>query len=145
MDICWTLSLGWISYKILSIHVSASAYTRKTQVLYFNGAHLQRCTNIAIRTLKWNLGDDFKIVRVPGSKKNSVNNTVWVRLHLPGVILWDITFYARQSLIWRYNLQEGFRIVCHLCFFFQLTYRFWGQVTHSICNLPSKLHQLLWR
>ena len=53
-------------------------------------------------------------------KKNSVNNTVRVRLHLPGVILWDITFYARQSLIWRYNLQEGFRIVCHLCFFFSI-------------------------
>ena len=56
------LSLNWIFVvhsvyaeylkKILFIHVSAFAYTRKTQIFYFNGVHLQRCTNIAIRTLK---------------------------------------------------------------------------------------------
>ena len=67
MDIYCTLSLDWI--KDPFIHVSAFAYTRKTLIFYFNVVPLQRCTNIAIRTLEWNLGDDVKIGRVSGPKE----------------------------------------------------------------------------
>ena len=79
-------------------------------------------------------------------KKNSVNNTVRIRLHLPGVIVGRHNILCKTKLNMTIDLTRRFRIVCHLWgFFLKLTYRFWGQVTHSISNLPSKLHQLLWR
>ena len=115
MDICCTLSLGWISQKILFIHVSAFAYTRETQIFYFNGLYLQRYTNIAIKVkLRWWRQD------CEGSRpeKNSVNNTVRIRLHLPGVILGRHNILCKTKLNMTIHLTRRFRIVCHLCGFF---------------------------
>ena len=91
---------------------------------------------------KKSMDDSVENWRVHPAEK-ALDQTVRICLHLWGVFLRYEIVCMKEKLTMTVRPTRNF--YNYIMSFVFVTYRFWGQVTHAISDLPGKLYQLLWR